>query len=404
MLQLGGTVRIRVRGASIERFLNICSRHDLTLREIDRIDFGELNATMTLADFRRLRSVMGRTGCRVHLLARHGAPFTLHRFRRRYALFGGLLALAAMCFVLTNFIWVIRMPVPEGLSARVLERELTVLGVHAGMPASSLDQKAVQDAMMQRVPELAFIALTRHGNRIDVELHVRDPKPTMLDADALTDVRAAKAGVLTRVTATGGQTVKQPGETVEAGEIVISSLVMPTTEQGQPRLTHGAGTVEARTWYEKTARRATAVGRKVYTGQEKTRYALSFGKNRVNLYLGSSISEGSCDKIIDEMKIVIADSVELPVRLVRETSRYYETEPFALEAEALRPSLEARAQERLLAAIDGSITASTAVLREIEGGAELTLYAECLEQIGCEALTTQEVPPPDAGAEGEKNQ
>ena len=400
LLRLGGLVRVQVRGAAIERFLNICTRHGVVLRDLDRVDLGEFHATMSLADFKRLRGIMGRTGCRVHLLRRRGAPFVLHRFRKRYALFGGLAGLAALAWVLMAFVWVVHIPTTDGLSGLAIERNLRELGVRPGLRISALDAKAVQAGMMERMPELAFIALNVHGNRVDVEVHRREPKPEMLDGSVMTDVRATKAGVLTRVSAEQGQAVRQAGETVEPGDLVISSLVLPTTEQGSARLTHAAGEVEARTWYEETARRATVTGRKVYTGEEKTRFALVVGKNRINLYFGSGISDTSCDKIVEEMKIVIADSLEVPVYLERQTCRYYEEEPVEADPESLRETLTARAEERLRASISGEITASSAVLRPVGGGAELTLYAECLEDIGEEAVTTQELPPPEA-AKGE---
>ncbi len=400
LLYMRGTVRVRVTGTAIERFFNLCSRHDITLHDICRRDLGVFDATMLLADFKRLRGLMGRTGCRVHLLQRGGAPFVAHRFRKRYALFGGLFALGALAWVLTGFIWIIHMPAADGLPVREIERNLALLGVRTGMRVSALDAKGVQQAMLTRMPELAFIALNRHGNRIDIELHARVPKPEMLDRAVMTDVRATKAGVLERIDAHGGQARLAAGQTVEAGDVVISSLVDATTEQGKPRLTHAWGEVWARTWHERTVRRATVTAQKTYTGRETTRYALVFGKKRLNLYFGSSISQASCDKIIDERKIVIADSLELPVRLVCETRKFYTTQPSAQNAQALRDTLTDAARRRLRASTEGEITISTGVLRPLEGGAELTLYAECLEQIGRETVTTQQLPPPEA-AEGE---
>lgn len=47
---LAGEVRIRVRGASIERFLNACARGGIGLRRTCRMDFGELHATVSVRD------------------------------------------------------------------------------------------------------------------------------------------------------------------------------------------------------------------------------------------------------------------------------------------------------------------------------------------------------------------
>ncbi|MGE4548327.1 MAG: sporulation protein YqfD [Intestinibacillus sp.] len=397
---LKGTVRIGVRGAAVERFLNLCSRHDIALYDIERIQIDELRATILVADFKRLRKLMGRTGCRVQLLRRSGAPFVAHRFRKRYMLFGGALLLGGLCWVLMNFLWVIHVTVPDGISGYVLDQNLADLGVYPGAYIGSIDARAVRSEMMYRMPELAYISINLHGNRLEVEAHARRPKPQMVDADLPTSVYATKPGLITKMTVTEGTPTKKVGETVEQGEMLVSSIKLPTGEQGKPRKSHATAEVEARTWYTLTARRMPETMVKQYTGRQKKHYALVFGKWRLNLFLGSSISQENCDKTVSERKIVITDSLEVPVRLEEETFRYYETAPTASDPEALRAEMEQSALARLRAQISGTVTAHSTAFRELPGGGyELTLYAECLEQIGEEAVDTQALPEPEEPAQ-----
>ena len=58
-----GQVRVRVTGASLTRFLNLCAAQGITLRQMDRTAWNELHATLSIRDFRMLRRHMGRTGC-----------------------------------------------------------------------------------------------------------------------------------------------------------------------------------------------------------------------------------------------------------------------------------------------------------------------------------------------------
>lgn len=81
-----GQVRVRVTGASLTRFLNLCAAQGITLRQMDRTAWNELHATLSIRDFRTLRRHMGRTGCRVHILRKRGLPFLAARLRPRTAL------------------------------------------------------------------------------------------------------------------------------------------------------------------------------------------------------------------------------------------------------------------------------------------------------------------------------
>lgn len=390
-----GVVRIRVRGAAIERFLNLCSRHDIALHDIARIAIDELHATIRLSDFRRLRGLMGRTGCRVHLLGRRGAPFAAHRLRKRYVLFGGILCLAGLCWVLTSFLWVIQMDVPDGVSGYDLTVNLRELGVYPGASIRKINARAVRAEMLYRMPELAFLSLNLHGNRLDVTAYARDPKPQMVDQALPTSVYATKPGVITKISVMEGTPVRKVGETVAQGDMLVSSIKLPTGETGTARKSHARAEVEARTWYTLTVRRLPETAIKHYTGKTSMQYALVFGCRRVNLFPGSGVSQENCDKTVGESTIVIADSLEVPVKLQWQRFAYYEPAPQEIDLTALRADMESRAREDLQAQIDGEITASSTAFRELPGGGyELTLYAECLEQIGEEAVDTQPLPEP----------
>ena len=80
LLRLGkGYVRIRLKGYSPERFLNL-----------------SYEMSMSISDFRRLRPMLRKTHSRMELLERHGLPFFLFRYRKRKMFFAGILFAAAI--------------------------------------------------------------------------------------------------------------------------------------------------------------------------------------------------------------------------------------------------------------------------------------------------------------------
>lgn len=394
---LEGTLRLRVRGASIERFLNVCARHDIVLRRMERVDCCELHATVSVRDFRRLRRCMGRTGCRVRVLGRRGLPFVLHRLRGRYVLGGGVFGLLALGFVLTQFLWGIRLTVPASVPEATVLQNLQALGVRTGARIAAIDFEAVQAGMLQRMPALSFVSVSTRGNRVYVQVYARSPKPTMIDEDQPTSVVATQTGVLTRLQVYEGAATKKVGDLVQKGDMLVSALILPHSERGQARLVHAAADAEARTWYTVVSRRALSGTEKRYTGKTRTQYALVFGKKRWNFYFGCGIPQADCDKIRKEYTITFADDFEVPLRLVRQQERFYTTVPAPDDESTVRAEMEQSALARLRASIHGTVTAYSTSFRTLEGGAELTLYAECREQIGQEVLDSQKLPAPTEG-------
>ena len=397
-----GQVRVRITGASLPRFLNLCAYHSLTLRRMKRTAWNEMYATLSLEDFRALRRYMGRTGCRVHIVRRRGAPFLAARLRPRKALWGGALLLALTWWVLCTRVWAIETQVSPALSEGEILAQLEEMGVRIGAPISSIDTHRIRWKILQLQPNMTFFALNIRGNSITVLASGAEPAEPLLDQEAVTKVVAARDGAVESVHALDGQALVQAGDAVQTGDTLISGLVPPTREEGSYRLTHAQGTVEAYTLHEVQSARALVTDRKTYTGKVRRQYALVVGNKRLNLYIGSGITGGTCDKIMETRTLHLSDSVVFPVSLVVQTYVFYERAPAEQTVDEMRVEMISRALGDIAAAIDGTVERHEETLTAENGAAVLRMRVHALEQIGVEAADDSEIPQPETeGTEGE---
>lgn len=395
----GGEVRVRVTGASLERFLNLCMRENVRPRALARQDWDCMECTFSIRDLRRLRPRMGRTGCRVHIIQRSGLPFLLRALRRRVVFSAGFFALLAVFWALQTHLWIIELKTPPGVSSAELARALEAEGVHIGMRLSEFDDKTVQRQLMLKMDSISYVTFNRVGNHMIVEAHKKEEVAPARDSGGITSVVARRAGQIVRVTAQSGWPVVKAGDIVAVGEKLIDALVPPSRDREGigPRLTWSGGEVIARTWYETTYLRPLTALSKRYTGKTTTQYALIWGKHRINLYLGSGICGAGCDKIIEVSHFTIRDGLTLPFRVIRQTYRWYEPVEESFDAEAVRQEVEARAVESLTDRLEGELTSysSTGQLTE-RGALEVFFRAEALEDIGEVVEDSQTLPEPDA--------
>lgn len=387
-----GQVRVRVTGASLPRFLNLCAAEGLTLRRMERTAWNEMYATLSVAEFRALRRYMGRTGCRVHIVERRGMPFLAVRLRPRIGLWGGLVLLALLCWVLCAHIWSIEVHIDPALDEAEVMQQLDELGVHIGARISQLDTRSIRWSMFGMQPNMTFLSLNIRGNSLTIEAYGVTPPEEKIDQDAIVKVVAAREGVIKSVQALEGQPMVQAGDAVETGDTLISGLVPPTREGGGYRLTHARGEVEAYTVHRVTAARALETESKVYTGKVQRQYALVLGNHRLNLYIGSGIDGGTCDKIIETRTLRLSDSVVFPVSLVVQTYVFYEREPQMAAVEDLRVEMLSRALEQIASDMDGSVTEHSETLTEQNGAAVLEMTVHAVEQIGVEAVDNSTIP------------
>ncbi|MBQ8143423.1 MAG: sporulation protein YqfD [Butyricicoccus sp.] len=387
-----GSVSVRVRGSSMERFLNACARAGVRLHEVRRVDALELTCRLSIHDLRVLRHHMRRTGCRLHITGRQGAPFLLAKFLRRRVLVAGCVLLAGLWFVLGNFLWVIDLRIDPGLPRDAVIARLEELGVYTGAPIWTIEETMVRDLLINSFEEVGYATVARRGNAARVEVRARYVDPEMVDEAAHTGIAAARDGVITDLTVTGGEAIVKKGDTVEKGDLLISALVHPRTEEAQPYLSHGAGRVMARTWRIFTVTAPAEQPEKQYTGKTRSQYALIFGNKRINLYFGSGITGNTCDKIVEKYDLRLSETMVLPAALIRQTYRFYELVPVE-NTESRAQRMAEDTERRLRESIDGELLEFTWSREETAEGLTLRCTAACEEQIGTEVLDRAELPP-----------
>ena len=378
---LKGEVTARVESGFPERVLNLCGEYGLTFWDLRWENAAAFTFTLTRRDWKRLRRLTAKLDCELTPLGWRGTPFFLGRMRYRY----GLWVTLGLCSLLllwgSFFIWDIEIEGNETVPDREILRALEKYDVAFGTFGYDVNSFQLRNDLLLELPELSYIAINVRGSRAYVQVRERVDAPEIIDKRQPGNTVATKDALVTAIEPWNGEKVVLPGTMVRAGQLLISGVV--DSGYGGSRQVAGMGKVYGRTWYTLRCRVPLTVEEKVYTGEKTVRRAVLLGKNRVNLYIGSSISGDTCDKIIDWNQWELPGGLVLPVTVVTETLEEYtltETRRSQEEAQALGTLTLDRQLEALL--VDGELL-SRQINSQVEGDTLLvTLTAECEEQIG----------------------
>ena len=376
-----GEVTGRVESGFPERVLNLCAEYGIVFWDLNWASPVEFTFTMTRQDWKRLRRLSKRIDCGMTAVGWKGTPFFLGRIRRRYGLWVTLGVCTALLFWGSFFIWDFEIEGNETVSQQEILRALDKYGIGFGTYGYDVDSSDLRYHILLEIPELSYIAVNVRGCRAYVQVRERIPAPEIISKREPGNTVAAKDALVTAIQPWDGEKMVLPGTTVKAGQLLISGVVQ--NDVGGVRYLRGMGKIYGRTWYHLQCRVPLTVREKVYTGEEKTRQALLIGKNRWNLYFGSSISGDTCDKILSWDKWELPGGVALPVTVVTEKSRFYELG----ERERTREEALALAETVLAERLEGYLEEGEVLSREIsaaeqDGNLVVTLSAECREQIG----------------------
>ncbi len=379
--RLQGQVHIQVETAFPERVLNLCAARGLAFWDLEWKSPTTFTCRLGRRDLSALRRSVKGKDCTVTVVRKEGVPFFLGRFRRRYVLLAGLALSAAALFFGSFFIWDLTVEGNETVTEERILRALEKNGVSIGTFGFSLDGEDIRNHVLLEIPELSWISVNVSGCRAYVQVRERVPVPERVDERTPSNVVARRAGLVRQVRALDGVACVLPGTSVEEGQILISGV--EDTDTFGARILAGRGTVTARTWYSLSAAIPLQTQAKRYTGEEKTGWSLVFGTQRVKFFSNSSIEGRGYDKITNRTPLSFF-GLRLPVTLVKEVYRFYETVPqerSAIQAEAVGEEI---LTDYLHTLVDpyGTVGSTLCTSRREGEVLMVTLAAECEEQIG----------------------
>ncbi len=140
--------------------------------------------------------------------------------------------------VLSRFVLVIDITGNETVPDGVILSELREAGVSLGSYGPAVDERAVANQTLLGLEELSFVSVNLRGVRAEVVVRERDPAPEVEPTGVASDLVAGKSGRILTVNALAGDPQVEVGDTVEAGEVLVSGTVeIP-----------GASRIRARFW------------------------------------------------------------------------------------------------------------------------------------------------------------
>lgn len=255
----GGYVIIKVTGGNTEEFLNLVGRLGIHMWGIRRVGAETLLAQLRTGEFRRLRVVARRSRCRVHILRRRGVLFTWRRVMRRRVLVAGFVAIIVVFYLAGQYIWFIRL---DGVS--VAERARAILsaadraGLRVGAQRRAVNLERVAREVLTEVPGLAWAGVELRGTVASVRVVEKALKPAQ--SASARHLVATVPGLVRSVVTIRGLPLVQPGETVKAGQILISGVVPEVMASaagigtvaaaGGNLYVEAEGIITAKVWYE----------------------------------------------------------------------------------------------------------------------------------------------------------
>ncbi len=223
---LKGYLRIKVRGFSPERFMNLCSNKDILLWDIVR-DEDIYYMNISLKSFYQLKDIARKTGTRVVICNRYGLPFFIPTMLQRKVFILGLLFAVGFWFCSSFYIWDIEIAGNYQITQDVYESFLKQNQIGVGMRKDALDIAMLEKESRKSFPQITWISAKLSGTKLLIDIKENDAPiiEETIQEEGGFDLVAEYDGTIVSMIVRSGVPLVNIGDTVEKGMVLVDGKV-----------------------------------------------------------------------------------------------------------------------------------------------------------------------------------
>lgn len=322
-----GYLRMRLTGYSPERFLNLCSANGIEIWDLN-YKGGTYEFYMTLKDFRSSKGLVRKAKVRLRIIKKLGLPFFLYKNRTRKLMFAGFASFFMLLYVMSLFVWDISFEGNYHYTDEVLTKYFESQDIRYGMYKGRISCDEIESGIRNRFPEITWVSARVSGTRLLVKIKENEVLSAIPEKDGSPcDLVASRDGTITKMIVRRGIAQVEIGDTVEKGQLLVSSAV-PITNDAEElvRIEYvpADADIHAQTEYRYTKSIPSLHQVKSKTGKKKHGYYVKALAYNLTLLLPSR-RDSQWQYVMEEVQFKIFENFYLPFYLGRISGEEYVT-------------------------------------------------------------------------------
>lgn len=230
---LKGYLKVQIKGYSPERFLNLCKNKGITVWDLEAKGHN-YEMFISLNGFRKLKPLLKKTQTKLTILERYGAPFFLHKYRKRKMFFGGGIICCVIIFFLSKFIWNIEIIGNQSITDETMIEYLKTEHIFHGMLIKDVACESIATEIRKDFGEIIWVSVSLDGTNlvINVKENTDMFQVSQLEEEP-SDIIANQEGIITEIIMRSGVPLVSKGDEVKSGDMLVSGTVEVKNDAGE---------------------------------------------------------------------------------------------------------------------------------------------------------------------------
>jgi len=301
------------------------------------------------------------------------------RNKNRCGLIIGLLIFCISFYFISLHIWHIEIIGCNTVDELEIISFLEKNGIKIGTLKSDIDVAKIENNILYSTDKLSWMSINIKGTMAYVEIRENECKVKKLDTSKPSNIYASRDGVIRSVKTYMGYPVVKPGDTVTAGELLITGDY--TDKYGKNYKLHSYGEVMANTVHSFEVTVPYIVKEQQKTGKSKKYYKINTTRLSIPLYFNKKILYNNYSKTSSVKKIKLFDSFYLPLNIKKTV--YYETDfvTYSISKQAALEDAYQKLDAKALSLVGIEIIDKRYDVVELDDGVTVKLTLDCYENI-----------------------
>lgn len=166
---LQGYVKIKLSGYAPERFLNLCSNHNILIWNLEYMDDNYVFC-VSVRGLKRLKPILRKTRTTFVILERVGLPFLMRRYRKRKLFFAGIFLCGGLLYAMSLFVWKIEINGNLHETDSNIMKFLEEKQVYHGLLKSKIDCEKIEEELRAGYEDIIWASAKLSGTMLVIDI------------------------------------------------------------------------------------------------------------------------------------------------------------------------------------------------------------------------------------------
>lgn len=310
---------LEITSGDIATLLNACN--SIKLYNVLYCDDLTIRVTVNHIGYSKLLKITERQGASVKIIEKSGLYWVGLSLLKRPVLLIFMAIILTLGLFLPSRILFVSVEGNLSIPANEILEAASQCGINFGATRRQVRSEKVKNALLQKIPQLQWAGINTSGCTAVISVKEKTTqKVNSNNGNYISSIVASRDGIIQNCTVYKGNSLCAVGQAVKAGQTLVSGyqdcgIVIKATQADAE--------IKALTFRELEMISPQPVAARGVKIEEKTRYAIRFGKKLIKFYKDSGNLDATCGKMYLEDYVQLPGGFVLPVAIVRETNYYF---------------------------------------------------------------------------------